>query len=293
MSTPPGDPPVPLQTVVAEPVEQRDSQRLAHLAQNRGLIVRRALLSTALGGFIPLPVMDDFVAGRVRAGLYIKLAASRNVDLPQSAADLLADPREGSAVRNATMTAATLIALKLAWRKFFALLAAGRGAEEMATTFQFATLVDHYAARLHVGGAVTRARAAELRGLMHASIDRTEKSMLVAVFRDGGRVLGRSVLEAPRWASERIGSYAQRWAHTRGAPPGSAPFDTGATLPPATEGEDRWIDRAARVIEDRIGGLGHDYLAALVDRFEVRWRARPPEPAESPDNEPADPEVPA
>src|SRR5206468_2038688 len=102
-------------------------------------------------------------------------------------------PCEGSALRNATLTAATLIALKLAWRKFFALLAAGRGAEEMATTFQFATLVDHYAARLHVGGAVTRPRAAELRALMHASIEWTEKSALVAVFRDAGRVLGRSV----------------------------------------------------------------------------------------------------
>jgi len=92
MSTP-EDPPASVDAVVAEPVEPRDSRRLAHLAQNRGLIVRRALLSTALGGFIPLPVMDDFVAGRVRAGLFIKLAASRNVDLPQSAADLLADPR--------------------------------------------------------------------------------------------------------------------------------------------------------------------------------------------------------
>jgi hypothetical protein len=274
----PDDPPPPDGKAVtpAEPVEARDPQRLAHLAQNRGLIVRRSLLATALGGFIPLPVMDDFVAGRVRAGLYIKLAESRHVDLPQPAADLLADPREGSALRNATLTAATLVALKLAWRKFFAVLAAGRGAEEMATTFQFATLVDHYCARLHVGGGVTRTRAAELRALMHASIDRTEKSALVAVFRDGGKVLGRSVLEAPRWVTERIGSYAQRWAQTRGAPPGSAPFDPGVELPGAP-GESRWIDRAARVVEERLGGVGHDYLSVLLDRFEDRWRARPPE----------------
>jgi len=142
-------------------------------------------------------------------------------------------------------------------------------------------------------GAVTRARAAELRGMMHASIDRTEKSMLVAVFRDGGRVLGRSVLEAPRWVSERIGSYAQRWLIPVAPPPGSAPFDPAVALPETPGGEDRWIDRAARVVEDRLGGLGHDYLAALVDRFEVRWRARPPEPAESPDNKPPDPGAPA
>jgi hypothetical protein len=272
------DAPPPERAVVttAEPVEPRDPRRLAHLAQNRGLIVRRSLLSTALGGFIPLPVMDDFVAGRIRAGLFMKLAESRHVDLSQSSADLLADPREGSTLRNATLTAATLVALKLAWRKFFAVLAAGRGAEEMTTTFQFATLVDHYCARLHVGGAVSRARAAELRAMMHGSIDRTEKSALVAVFRDGGRVLGRSVLEAPRWVTDRIGSYAQRWAQTRGAPPGSVPFDTGVDLPTG-DGESRWIDRAARVVEDRLGGIGNDYLSALIDRFEDRWRARPPE----------------
>jgi hypothetical protein len=159
----------------------------------------------------------------------------------------------------------------------------------MATTFQFATLVDHYAARLHVGGAVTRARAAELRGMMHASIDRTEKSTLVSVFREGGRVLGRSVLEAPRWVTDRVGSYAQRWAHTRGAPPGAAPFDPAADLPGDDPGEGRWIDKAARVIEERLGGLSQEYLGALVDRFEERWRSRPPDPAESPENVPPNP----
>jgi hypothetical protein len=273
----------PRPVLVAEPVDVPDPQRLAHLTQNRGLIVRRSLLATALGGFIPLPVMDDFIAGRVRAGLFMKLAESRHVDLPQSAADLLSDPREGSALRNATLTAATLIALKLAWRKFFALLAAGRGAEEMATTFQFGTLVDHYCAKIHVGGAVARPRAAELRVVMHDAIDQTEKSKLVSVFRDGGKVLGRSVLEAPRWVSERVGSYAQRWASTRGAPPGAPPFDPPTDLP---AGESRWIDRAARLVEDRLAGLGNGYLGSLIDDFEERWRSRPQDPPAPPDAAP-------
>jgi hypothetical protein len=285
----PPPPPTQPTLVGAEPIPPRDPQRLAHLAQNRRLIVRRSLLSSALGGVIPLPVMDDFVAGRVRAGLFMKLAESRHVDLPQSSADLLSDPKEGSAIRNATLTAATLVALKLAWRKFFALLAAGRGADEMATTFQFATLVDHYCARMHVGGAVTRHQAAELRKIMHDTIDGMEKSALVAVFKDGGRVLGRSLLEAPRWMSERVAAYAQRWVGTGGNP--DIPFDAAPPPPPAPSPEggpaadsaaraesDRWLDRASRVVEDRIGGLGYDYLSALVERFEERWRTRPQEP---------------
>ncbi len=260
-STPP-----PRDVVGAEPVAPADPERLAHLALHRSLIVRRALLSTALGGFVPLPVMDELLASRVRAGLYMKLAAGRNVDLPQSAADVLADPRDGSTLRNATLIAATLIALKLAWRKFFALLAAGRGAEEMATTFQFATLVDHYCTRLHVGGPVSPTVAGELRTQLHAAIDRTEKEVLVTVFREGSRALGRSVLEAPRWLTERIAGYARRWAESGGR--------TIATGPdPAVDG--RWLDRAARLVEERLGTLGLDYLGALVDRFEAGWKARP------------------
>ena len=97
--------------VVAEPVEPRDPKRLAHLAEHRGLIIRRSLLATGLGN-IPLPVMDDYVASRVRAGLYIKLASVRKVDLPQAAADLLSDPQDPSLLRNATTLAAALRAMR-------------------------------------------------------------------------------------------------------------------------------------------------------------------------------------
>ena len=40
---------------------------VGHLAENKRLIVRRALLATAVGGVIPIPVLDDYFAGRVRA----------------------------------------------------------------------------------------------------------------------------------------------------------------------------------------------------------------------------------
>ena len=111
--------------------------------------------------------MDDYLAGRVRAGMLMKLAERRQVDLVLSSAELLADPRETTAVRNATMTAATLLALKLAWRKFFAVLAVGRRAEDMAMTFQMGTLFDHFCTKLHVGAGIDRARAFQLRGIIH------------------------------------------------------------------------------------------------------------------------------
>src|SRR5688500_19559741 len=100
--------------VEAEPVEAPQPEHVAHLTANRNLIIKRALLSSALGGVIPIPVVDEYVAGRVRAGLFLKLAEQRRVDLLPSSAELMGDPREGSALRHATITAFTLLALKLA-----------------------------------------------------------------------------------------------------------------------------------------------------------------------------------
>jgi hypothetical protein len=257
--------------VTAERVAPQDPSRLAHLAQSRGLIIRRALFASTLGGLIPVPIVDDLVSARVRAGLYIKLAASRQVDLPATSAEVLAQGKAGSALRTITLAAATLAALRLAWRKLFALLAAGRGAEDMAATFQAATLVDHYCARLHVGGPITRPQAAELRALIHQSVSRTSKNKLVAAFREGGQILGRSLLEAPRWASRSLSRHAERWLRTGGHPeaaPAGWPIDESE--------EDRtWLDRAAHAVEERLASLGSDYVGGLVDDFEARWRERP------------------
>jgi len=239
-----------------------------HLAENRRLIVRRALLATAVGGVIPIPVLDDYFAGRVRAGMLAKIAERRRVDLAPGSADLLGDPREGNAVRNATLTAATLVAFKLAWRKFFALLAIGRRADEMATNFQLGMLFDHYCAKVHVGAAVDRTQAMALREAIFAALSESERQALVGAFREGGRVLGHSFLEAPNWLSDRIRLAAERWAESGGT---STDPDEAPEIGDAGE-EVRWLDRAAAAVESRIGRVEHGYLSGLVEAFERRWR---------------------
>ena len=268
MSAPDDQPAV---EVGIEPVAPQDPSRVSHLAQNRKLIVRRALLASALSGLVPVPFLDDIVSARVRAGLYIKLASSRQVDLPAASAEVLAQGKAGSALRNITFAAATLAALKLAWRKLSALLAAGRGAEDMATIFQTATLIDHYCAKLHVGGPITQPQAALLRALVHQSVIRTSKTKLVAAFREGGQILGRSLVEAPRWASRNLSRSAERWVHTGGHPeaaPAGWPTDE-------SEEERTWLDRAAHTVEEHLAALGNGYVARLIDDFEARWRERP------------------
>jgi hypothetical protein len=273
--------------VPSPPLPARDpADGLEHLAENRRLIVRRALLATAVGGVIPIPVLDDYFAARVRAGLLMKLAERRRVDLVQSSAELLGDPREGTALRNATLTAATLIALKFAWRKFFTLLTVGRSADEMATSFQVGMLFDHYCAKMHVGAGIDRPRAVELRAAIFAALAESERGALVSAFREGGTVLGRSVLEAPTWMGDRIERAARRWAETGGrtADPGDA-IDAGgqgragsggAAEPDGPDDESpaekRWLDRATGAVEARLGRVGHNYLVALVRSFERRWQ---------------------
>jgi hypothetical protein len=250
-----------------------------HLRENRRLIVRRSLLATAVGGVIPIPVLDDYFAGRVKAGMLIKLAERRQVDIGQSPAELLGDPREGTAVRNATLTAATLLALKLAWRKFFAVVAIGRRAEDMVTTFQLGTLFDHYCSKLHVGGAIDRNQAMLLRTAIFGALAESERAALIGAFQDGGRVLARSALEAPSWMSGRIERAARRWSETGGrtADPGD-----DVTEPDAEEA--RWLDRASAAVEDRLGRAGQSYLTRLVAAFErhlktaVEAAARTPTP---------------
>src|SRR5262245_5399641 len=88
-----------VEIVGAEPIsvhELSHGERFAHLAANRSLIVRRSLLATAISSAIPLPVADAYVAGRVRAGLLMKLAETRHVDLPAPSAEILAEANAGS-----------------------------------------------------------------------------------------------------------------------------------------------------------------------------------------------------
>lgn len=269
--TNPRDPQMPNQppVVEAEPVEtQLLPGRWNHLSENRGLIVRRALLSTAISGAVPVPVLDDIVAVRVRAGLFMKLAERRGVGLPAPSAEVLAEAKEGSRWKNVTITAATLVAIKLAWRKFFAVLALGRGAEDAATNFQAGLLVDHYCARLHVGPALDRKQAAALRRVVHETVESTHRDALVSIFRDGTRTLGRSLLQAPRWMGERMSVLAQRWVQTRGNV--EATFEE-ADLKVDESLERRWLDKATQVVEAQLAGLGNGYLDILVPRFEAAW----------------------
>ena len=254
--------------VQAEPVRVSDPGRLAHLSAHRGLIVRRALLVSAIRGFFPVPLVDDVLARRVRAGLYQKLASGRQVDLPAESATILATVKGGAVARLSLATAAVVVA-KFAGRKFLALLAAGRSAGEMGRTFQSATLFDHYCAKMHVGGPITVAEASRLRGCLDAVASDPLSGVVIEAFGEGSRVLGRSLLEAPRWVSQRIARLGERFVHSGGNP------DILDAFPEEAPGEFAWIDRAAQAVEAAMAQAGNEHSAQVIQAFEERWKGDP------------------
>jgi hypothetical protein len=260
--------PEPPVIVDAELVTPPEPDRLSHLAAQRGLIVRRALLASAVRGFLPVPIVDDALAKRIRAGLYQKLAAGRQVDLPPASAVILAGSASEGAITSMTLTAAVAVVSKIAkfaGRKFLALLAAGRGADEMARIFVKATLLDHYCAKLHVGGPITPTQATRLAAVLGQ--DENGCGPILDAFRDGARVLGRSLLEAPRWLSQNLSSLGERFVRSGGNP------DVLDSTPLPSEGQgSMWIDRAARAVEDGITRHGNAMLLRIVNDFEQRWR---------------------
>jgi len=261
----------PITRIDAEIVTPAPGDRLAHLGAHRGLIIRRALLIGAIRGFFPLPLLDEQIANRVVAGLLGKLAAGRQVDLPPAAAATLA--ANGGVLANLTIASAVVLVATFAGRKFLALLAAGRGADEMAATFYRATLFDHYCAQLHVGGPITPGEALRLRTLIEAELAEMSLGPALTAFREGGKVLGRTLLEAPRWLSQRIAALAQRFVRT-----GGNPDVIDAVVEPAEGGDEPWLDRAARLVEETLGGAGSEHLAKMIATFERRWQAEPESP---------------
>ena len=57
------------------------------------------------------------------------------------------------------------------------------------------------------------------------------------------RELGRSLLEAPRWVSQRIAVLGERFVHSGGNP------DVLDAFPEESSGETAWLDRAAHAVD--------------------------------------------
>src|SRR4029453_4507980 len=65
----------------------------SYLAENRRLIIGRALAAAAAGA-LPVPLVEDWLASRVARGTIRRIADSRSVDLDEAAVRAIADGPE-------------------------------------------------------------------------------------------------------------------------------------------------------------------------------------------------------
>ena len=232
-----------------------------HLDVNRPLILQRALVAGA-AGMVPVPYLDDLLAGAVRASLIRRLAEIRNVDLDANAVDALATPRGSRLLQAATVGSVALHGTRRIFRSVTASLLLVRRVDEAMQTFAVGTLFDHYCASHHVGFGLDGQRAAELRSAIDRAVADTHGDALARAFRSslslGWRLPGAAALALPRFIIARWKRRAQK---------GRVPLE-GEKLDDELRRVEKssWVERASGAL----GNVGRGYGLALAGAFDAR-----------------------
>jgi hypothetical protein len=213
-----------------------------HLDGNRKLILTRSLVAGA-AGLVPVPYIDELLAGSVRGSLIRRLAEIRSVDVDANAVDALAHPHGSRILGAATFGAAALAGTRRAFRTVAASLLLVRRTDEAVQTFIVGTLFDHYCAKHHVGAGIDGYKAAEIRRAMDLA---SKKARNLLVERNFKRVLGAT--------SRIMQKMPRRLFGTFGTPP-AAPIP--ADVLPS--------------LEQRIETAG--YVLSLCSAFDDAWAA--------------------
>lgn len=152
-----------------------------HLDPNRRLILGRSLLAGAVG-LLPVPYLDDLLAGQVRALLVRRVAELRHVDVAPYAVTELVTPHGSRVLGAAGVSAVVLGGARRVWRQVAASILVVRRVDEAVQTFQLGTLFDHYCARHHLGLGIEAAGARRLRLAMDEAVRHARGRALEEVF---------------------------------------------------------------------------------------------------------------
>ncbi|MDB4971071.1 MAG: hypothetical protein JWN44_6760 [Myxococcales bacterium] len=199
-----------------------------HLATHRRTILFRSLLAGA-AGLVPVPYLDDILAGQVRAGLVRRIADLRRVDVDRNAVAELSLPSGGRVLNAASMGAILIGGAKKVWRRVAASLLVVRRADEAMQTFQIGTLFDHYCARHHVGLGLDGTKARALRDAMDKAVRQARSQTMEDAFQRtlntsrklAGRLSRRFLVEkvetelagpATQYVAALVGAFDVAWA---------------------------------------------------------------------------------
>jgi hypothetical protein len=228
----------------------------AYLASQRRAIIARAIAGS-LAGTLPVPFLDDWVAGAVLGGGYRRIAAAHHIDLAAS----------GIMLR---------IAGRAARRMLVALATIDR-ARSAARTFLTMTLFDHYCAKLHTGLALDSATALALRDEIARALEQTSGALAFHPFRRGAMAALRATLRAPLELADLATRGAVRRLLARKSPTitdAEAVDELDQAVETALASKTGFLSRAVAAIEVQLSAEGNPYLDSALEAFDRRWRAR-------------------
>lgn len=249
----------------------------AYLAPQRRAIIARAIAGS-LAGALPVPFLDDWVAGALVGAGYRRIAAAHHIDLDAAAQKALVHGVSAppSIVDLATSGIILRIAGRAARRMLVALATIDR-ARSAVRTFLRMTLFDHYCAKLHTGLAIDTATALALRDEIARAIDQTPGALSFHPFRRGAMAALRATLRAPLELADVAsrGALRRLLARRAGAITDAEAVDElDQAVETALASKTGFLSRAVAGVEVQLSAEGNPFLDSVLDAFDRRWRAR-------------------
>jgi uncharacterized protein (DUF697 family) len=235
----------------------------AHLSVNRRLILSRALLA-GTAGLVPVPYIDDLLAGAVRSSLIRRLAGIRQLDIDANAVELLAHPRASQLVHAASIGAIAVGGTRRIARRLVLTLVLVRRVDEAVQTFLLGTLFDHYASQRHVGAGLDGQRALRLRNAMDAAIRQAHSEVLTRTFRNGLRKMGAIASSVPRGAFSLLGRIRARAFRGANVETLDDRLDAVASS--------SYVQHTLSGMEGDVSAIERSYLVTLLDAFDRAWQ---------------------
>ena len=245
----------------------------SYLSENRRLIIGRSLAAAAAEA-LPIPLLEDWLASRIRRGTIRRVAESRSVDADDGAVRAVADgsvrPPEWAQIVG---TSLAYRFLTRQWRRVLVVYLVARRAQSASNAFLVGTLFDHYCARLHVGMGLDGARATELRQLIDRAIGETPGGLGRRLFRRGALGAARAGVKAPLRLADAVTGGMIRRLLSRNQETVAAQAVEDA-IERQLEAKKGFLARSAAAVELQLAAEANPYLDRLISAFDELWRAR-------------------
>ncbi|HMG53149.1 MAG TPA: hypothetical protein VK601_06700 [Kofleriaceae bacterium] len=247
-----------------------------YLAGQRRTIIARSVAGS-LAGAVPVPFLDDWATSLVLGSAYRRIAAAHHIDLDDAARRTLV--HGSTPPPSLAELAASGIMLRLAGRaarRMLLALATIDRARSAARTFVTMTLFDHYCARLHTGLAIDAATALALREEIRRAIDQTPGALVFHPFRRGALAAARATLRAPLELADLAtrGAVRRLLARKSSVTDGEAVDELDQAVETALAAKTGFLSRTVAAVEVQLSAEGNPFLEAVLDAFDLRWRAR-------------------